>query len=257
MNRVRWFTVFTEKCSPARLSLRYEPSVKYDYYEVTINKDGTNYLFESYENEQVKVKKWNNGVFDEVVHFPQHAINDNEIQIKHYYRSYIYHYSSLTDLNRHNWHNRLRARWNNAIHGSRQHLLKMRKLESRGRYTLLHDVVEMYFEEDNRGPVSALHVLTKSYSNQWLHHRDGAVVARKTSFILQSLVASGDLSVDQNGGYTPQPKALASLDDYRREEQRDSRDYSQRTWTLAVSAMALFLSFLFSLASLIISVIRD
>lgn len=102
----------------------------------------------------------------------------------------------------------------------------LQSLARQDRMRILQVVVDHKIEGDS--PTSTVDVLVALHNHRWLFHPQKDAQMRHIRMVLQSLVATDDL-LQQEAGYVPSPKALATLHVHETEQKRfDSQNFQSK-----------------------------
>ena len=85
---------------------------------------------------------------------------------------------------------------------------------------LLKLIVEIYLKRNI--DITLIGLMIKKYSLNWFYHPQKELLKKKVQFNLDSLLFSGDLVLKSNG-YSPTGKAVITIDEFEKEEFKDSR----------------------------------
>lgn len=242
MNREHWFQLFElKKHTEDRLSLIRDKFLSYDYYIVYIKiaeSDDFDYLINGYHEGKLNALQYSGDSFSEPVSLDPDELINEQFYVEHWYKGNQFIYYGLDLLAKSNSRDKRRAIISNFKNKIVQERFNRIKLELYGRHTMLEALTDIYFEGDARQPVLTVLLLTRLHSALWLQHPASDALVAKTTFYLDSLVSSGDLKKVNPGSYVPEPKALATLEDYRNSEKKDVREKKDKSWTLFWSALA-------------------
>ncbi|WP_338606835.1 hypothetical protein V6617_09980 [Pelagibacterium nitratireducens] len=117
-------------------------------------------------------------------------------------------------------------------------LFGRRKLAHHGRMTVLSHMYQRYVEENEPG-LSEVGLMTDFYGPMWVHHPDDDRLLRHYRLLLQSLVSSNDLEVNQ-GIYVLAARGISTLDSSERDNRRH-RDMVIMQRIIAALTLALVL----------------
>lgn len=138
------------------------------------------------------------------------------IRIEHYYRGHQFNYENplsflfATAFGRHRL-TLLKDRFSQELYNRRQ-LVRSERM----------DILRMLTEKALAKPGSLFHPLllgSELHSRRWFHHPGHEEHKAHLRMVMDSLVESGDLKM-KDGNYEVSPKALVTLSDYAKDEQK-------------------------------------
>ncbi|EJG2750432.1 hypothetical protein M9Z64_000731 [Escherichia coli] len=222
---VKFLKVFESKKTPenGKISLMYESAIHYDMYSVYIKDDeGNDYLFDSYSNGIIKVKKWNhqNKTFNIDTILKPERLTSNSFSGIYYYHAHELKFDSLDDLSFFNVlrFRRIANRQNKKL-SREKYLYRQRKQEITDVMTVLAAIVRIYREQQGEKPFSETLIMNDVAGRLWIYHDDYSRLIKELRLCLDSLVESGDISKTRDG-YKPTGKAINTLNHFNNEEQR-------------------------------------
>jgi len=177
------------------------------------------FLVDSLDRKGLLGRWWNGNRFESECCIPYAYLAFDEVQITHYIGIYEFGFASplsflVQEVLR--WPYLLIARDRIA-----QFFFNKQTLVRKDRIHVLRLIVEATLSERTFS-CSSPRLMSLLYSNRWVFHPDKAQSLAYCSLLLDSLVASGDLTREQ-GAYRLAPKALATLAQFE-EDERKHRD---------------------------------
>ena len=246
MNIIKYLEKFNEKRTPdnGSISLLYENAIKYDMYSVYIkDADGVNYLFKGYVDGVIDALQWNKdkSLFEIESTLRPDKLSEDSFSGIYYYHAHELRFHSLQDLGM--W-NEFKFRWRadheNKSHSRKKYLYRQQRKEIIDTMLVLNAVVSLYRELDGELTFSEFIIMTAVAGALWIHHDDKSRMQKELRLCLDSLVANGDI-VKIKDGYKPLGKALNTLAEYNRTEQRHQETSLTQTrmfWATLFSAIA-------------------
>ncbi|EJB5293961.1 hypothetical protein G6329_17350 [Vibrio cholerae] len=170
------------------------------------------------------------------------ALKDHKtsLKIEHYYKGWVHEYSSpflfiiQSLLQKH--------RFLYSKDKMQQAIFNNKKLVSADRIEVLEYILEQ--TKSNRNYItSPLTIGMQLYSKRLIFHPDLEVMTSHLKLVFESLVSSEDL-IKTDGNYKLAPKALITISEHEREEQKhlDSQNNARKTRTLTKAIVALGLA---------------
>ena len=229
------------KPSPYEITLSMPGAKDNDFYSVFIDIPdiGYNLLCKSENEDCLEGFLWINNTDGSKASVLKDTLKNNKwtVNFTHYYKGWTHEYSSApsflfnTLIQKHRF-----VRKKNSI---AQALFNRKKLVRAERIQLLQYIFDKTSENSNYS-ISPGSVGTELYSRRWYRHPDQQKTRNYYKMLLESLHESGDLN--KNGSaYKLSPKALSSLSEFAREEQRhsDNQNSAKKTRSLTIAIIIL------------------
>ena len=255
MDRSQWFREFDLKKSVVNiLSGVWGISLEYYFYLVYVKNyelSKTEFLVTDYEDDNLKALQFTGNMFNSEIPLNPADVSDDQFYVEHWYKGYQFKYNGLEQLNEKNSIDKKQAALTIQKNKSTQAQFNKRPLTLSSRQTILEALTDIYFESNMHEPVYTVQILTRLHKFFWMYHPDSDSFMSKTTFILNSLVASGDLKLINTGSYAPEPKALATLEEYKIKAKQDEKDHRDKTWALFWSGLAVVFTCLSALGTLV------
>lgn len=225
MNIRRYLRLFNNKKSPARISLNYDVAINYDMFAVYIAdpNTGEEYVFESYENEQLKVRKRNKvtGEFDSTVNINPDELTEHSFSGVYFYKGHQAEFKNLLQLNIWEiWKFKRNAKKSNKSDAREKFLFRKQQQAIKESMDILDAVIELHLQHGDARGVNIISVMDKVHSRLWLHHQGKERMKREMSLWLNGFANSGDLKKMDDYNYLPEGKAVMTRKNYLDESTR-------------------------------------
>lgn len=190
-------------------------------YSIYLSKDNLPvFLLDGFRENKFFGKKWRGRRFQDECEVDLPEFNDYELNIKHYYGVYDFHYNSLFNFIFKNYLKfyLLQILYYKVYNSISQFFFNNKKLVSKTRMELLQFLIDITLESGNK-EFSLAYIMTELYSIRWYTHPTGDDQEYKLEFYLKSLVSSGELEY-RNGNFSLTGNALSTIEKYEEEERR-------------------------------------
>lgn len=222
----KYLSKFENKKTPDRIILNYESAIHHDAYSVYIKhpESGSNHLFVSYENDEVKALLWNESesIFNVPVVLRPDELNSESFSGIFYYKAHELHFSTLKDLTW--WREtkfKLSAKKDNWVSSREKYRYRKQRQEIKNLHDVLSVVISLSYEHPDADGVSVIRIMSGVFGRLWLYHDDKDRMQKQLLLTLQAFVQNGELSKkNQQFCYTVNGKAIMTLNKYIEEEQR-------------------------------------
>lgn len=232
-----------EKPAPGSIPLSGPRAIENDFYAVDlVDSTGKDQIWLKGKAEngyEALVRKDNNSGDSTVL--AQEDIESTEygLRIEHYYRGYLFNYSSPLKFllaNACNWH-----RWVVFRDRHFQKRFNRQPLIRAERMDLLQYLVESSIQKP-RAKFDPLFLGMQLYSRKWFFHPGKDEHKEHLKLLLESFAESGDLKRD-NGGYVLSGKAIETLSNHELEKQKHRDNIATAkvgnnlTWAIVIVGM--------------------
>lgn len=240
----KWFTTFSEKKSPERISLSRTVLRDADFYVVYIREGDTEngYLFEEMDGNELVVKQYD--VSRESFTIPARLnvadVLPEQVYGTHYYLGYRIDFASLEHLETVNNNKVLCGiRKERNLEEKQQLGYNTEEQHVKDRMDVLSAVIELYVKDGR--PCGLSKIATRIHTFRWVEHPKKDIIKRELSLVLDSFVLGGELNGGELAGFFPTGKAFTTQGEYVLHTRRyleNRKLQSKVLWATAFAAIA-------------------
>lgn len=192
---------------------------------------------DSLDGDQLEGRAWSGKSFDTPITLSISAALEYEVQIEHFYGLEGVTFKNLSDFLLHQLTRLiyLRIHTHRSLDAIAQFAFNRRSLGSKKRFEILQYLLSQRQSGNDRdwGPFV---ILNNLYSKRWMRHPDWRERLKAVTFVLDSLVASGD--VEKVGtGYRATTKAATTMESVEEVDRRHREISRLQLWVLVFTAV--------------------